>query len=69
MTDKQAVLAIESRAYAEQLENGWWIVRRSPAGEVLGYAAKPSRAWREVRMRLFNESIGKIISEIPTAGK
>ena len=65
MTDKEAVLALEPRALATRLEDGTWIVRRSPFGVILGHGPKQARAWHEARMRLFAESIGKIISEIP----
>jgi hypothetical protein len=69
MTDKEAVLALEPRALATRLEDDTWIVCRSPVGVILGCGLKQARAWHEARMRLFAESIGNIISEIPAVNR
>lgn len=69
VNDEEAVRTIEPRALTTQLENGMWIVRRSPAGVILGHGPKKARAWHEARTRLFSETIGNIISEIPVIEK
>ncbi len=69
MTDKEAVLLMLPRTLATQLENGTWIVCRTPAGEILGHGAKQARAWQEARARLFAENVGAILSEIPVVEK
>ena len=69
MNDKEAVIALEPRALATRLEDDTWVVCRSPVGVILGRGPKQVRAWHEARMRLFAESVGKIISEIPVVNR
>lgn len=68
MTHKQTVLALEPRACIEKTD-GVWTVRKYADGPVIGTNRYEVQAWQSARMRLFSESIGNILSEIPVAQK
>jgi hypothetical protein len=68
VTDKEAVRTIEPNACIEKQDDGF-LVRRHPEGRALGGGVTAGKAWKAARMRLFGESVGNIISEIPVVEK
>ena len=65
MTDKEVVRAIEPHACIEKGEGGWLVVRKHPEGRILGSGKDGAKAWHDARMRLFGETVGSLLSEIP----
>ena len=69
MTDKEAVRTTEPHACIERGIDDAWLVRKHPEGRIMGSGKDGAKAWHDARMRLFGESVGAILSEIPAAEK
>lgn len=64
MTHKEAVRSIEPNACVEKCDDGW-LIRWHPEGRAPGGAKSPVQARQSARTRLFNETVSRIILEIP----
>ena len=67
--DEELVRIVEPGANSAQLEDGTWMVRRSPFGVVFGRGPTRAKAWHSARMNLFAESIVSVLSDIPAVDK
>ncbi|HUD73479.1 MAG TPA: hypothetical protein VMQ76_00290 [Terracidiphilus sp.] len=67
--DEKLVCLVEPSANEARLEDGTWLVRRSPFGVVFGRGPTRAKAWHSARMNLFAGSIVSVLSDIPVVEK